>query len=66
MTGALEPFTAALEGDQIDLILCDYSLPGFDGLKGLRMAGSKPPEVSCIMFSGSVVYPPVTITNAGM
>jgi PAS domain S-box-containing protein len=49
-----EDFAAALERDDIDLILADYSLPSFDGLSALRVAQEIRPEVPFVLVSGAL------------
>ncbi len=45
-------FEAALEQGQFDLILSDYSLPGFDGMTALALAQLRRPEIPFIFISG--------------
>jgi PAS domain S-box-containing protein len=45
-------FVAAIERDDIDLILADYSLPDFDGLAALAMAQQFLPDVPVVFVSG--------------
>ncbi|MFQ4144022.1 PAS domain S-box protein [Chlorogloeopsis sp. ULAP02] len=47
-------FVRALETDEFDLILADYSLPGFDGISALEIACTLRPEVPFIFVSGSL------------
>src|SRR6266446_72283 len=47
-------FRAALEKGSMDLILSDYHLPAFDGLKALALARQKSPDVPFILFSGTI------------
>jgi PAS domain S-box-containing protein len=47
-----EAFEAALTRKDFDLILADYSLPGFDGVSALELARSRCPEVPFILLSG--------------
>ena len=47
-----EEYTAALAADGYDVILSDYSLPGFDGMSALRMAREAVPETPFIFVSG--------------
>jgi two-component system cell cycle sensor histidine kinase/response regulator CckA len=49
-----EEFEAALDGDQIDLILSDYSMPAFDGLSALKIARAKNPDLPLIFVSGTL------------
>jgi signal transduction histidine kinase len=49
-----DAFDAALDGGEIDLILSDYSMPGFDGISALKMAHSRCPEVPVIFVSGTL------------
>ncbi len=44
-------FVAALEKGGFDLILADYTLPGFDGLSALEMTREIRPGVPCILLS---------------
>lgn len=44
----------ALDDFQPDLILSDYSLPGFDGLKVLKLAQQHNPAVPVIIWTGSM------------
>ena len=47
-------FIAALERQKFDLILSDYSLPGFDGISALKIAQNMCPEVPFIFVSGTL------------
>ena len=47
-------FLASLEGDAVDLILSDYSLPSFDGISALKMAHSEWPDMPVILVSGTL------------
>jgi PAS domain S-box-containing protein len=47
-------FRAALSGEAPDLVLADYTLPGFDGLAALRIALRQCPDTPFIFVSGSL------------
>ena len=47
-------FRAALAGPPPELVLADYTLPGFDGLGALRIALKQCPDVPFIFVSGSL------------
>ena len=47
-------FTEALEGFRPDLILSDYTLPGFDGQDALRHAHARLPDTPYIFVSGTI------------
>lgn len=47
-------FVAALETEPFDLILADYSLPGFDGIAALEIARNSCPEIPFIFVAGSL------------
>lgn len=47
-------FVAALKRDDFDLILSDYSLPGFNGLSALELAHQRWPEKPYIFLSGTI------------
>lgn len=47
-------YLAALEAGLPDLILCDYNLPGFDGLEALQVALKLPQHVPFIFLSGGI------------
>ncbi len=47
-------FAAAVERGGIDLILSDFSLPGFDGRSALEIAREKAPDVPFIFVSGTL------------
>jgi len=47
-------FVAALEKGGFDLILSDFSLPGFDGLSGLELARTMRPETPFVFVSGTL------------
>lgn len=49
-----EGFRRALEENPPDLILCDYNLPGFDGLEALQIAQSTPQNAPFIFLSGGI------------
>src|SRR5687767_2331882 len=47
-------FFAALEQSGLDLILSDYTMPGFNGREALALAREKRPEVPFIFVSGTI------------
>jgi PAS domain S-box-containing protein len=49
-----EDFEAALSNQTFDLILCDYNLPGYNGLSALKLAQEKHSATPLIMISGSL------------
>lgn len=49
-----EEFIAALEAGGFDLILSDYTIPGFDGRQALELAQKKCPKVPFIFVSGTI------------
>jgi two-component system, cell cycle sensor histidine kinase and response regulator CckA len=49
-----EQFTTALEHAGVDLILSDFSLPGFDGVAALQIAHQIAPSVPFIFVSGTI------------
>src|SRR5450432_1206535 len=49
-----EDFVAALEQEDLDLILSDYSMPHFNGLDALALAHERRPEVPFIFVSGTI------------
>jgi signal transduction histidine kinase len=49
-----EEFVAGLARGICDIILTDFSLPGFDGFSALRLAREKLPEVPCLLVSGAI------------
>jgi two-component system, cell cycle sensor histidine kinase and response regulator CckA len=49
-----DTYTRALETEFHDLILCDYNLPGADGVTALETARKLQPHTPVIMISGSI------------
>src|ERR1041384_4794643 len=49
-----EEFITALEQGGFDIILSDFSLPGFDGRKALDLAREKRPEIPFLFVSGTI------------
>lgn len=47
-------FQAALENQQFDLILSDYSLPSFDGISALELAQANCPDIPFIFVSATL------------
>src|SRR6185436_1457882 len=47
-------YIAALEQGSIDVILSDYTMPGFDGRTALALAREKRPEVPFLFVSGTI------------
>ena len=47
-------FLLAIRDFQPDLILTDYSLPGWDGMKVLKLAQKNSPSIPVIIWTGSV------------
>ncbi|MBI3357239.1 MAG: response regulator [Nitrospirae bacterium] len=49
-----DAFVAALKEGQVDMILADYSLPGFDGLTALKLARKLAPDIPFIFVSATL------------
>ncbi|HEX7087340.1 MAG TPA: response regulator [Vicinamibacterales bacterium] len=49
-----EAFEAALAREPFDLVLCDYNLPGYDGMSAIARAKAVQPAVPVIVISGTV------------
>ena len=49
-----DDYLTALEESALDLILCDYTMPGFNGLEALALAREKRPEVPFLFVSGTI------------
>jgi diguanylate cyclase (GGDEF)-like protein/PAS domain S-box-containing protein len=49
-----EEFVRALRAGAVDVILTDYTLPGYDGLQALRVAQELAPGVPVIVVTGSL------------
>ncbi len=49
-----EDFVAALEHDEFDLILSDYTIPGFNGREALTLARAKTQDTPFIFVSGTI------------
>lgn len=47
-------FLAALKESDIDLILADYSIPGFDGMTALALARQQAPDVPFLFVSATI------------
>lgn len=47
-------FLALLAPEKFDVILADYTLPGFDGLEALALAQEHIPDTPFVFFSGSI------------
>jgi two-component system cell cycle sensor histidine kinase/response regulator CckA len=47
-------FLAALRKNELDLILSDFTMPGFNGLSALALAGQLCPETPFIFLSGTI------------
>ncbi|HLJ75420.1 MAG TPA: PAS domain S-box protein, partial [Thermoanaerobaculia bacterium] len=45
---------SALDSMDPDVILCDYNLPGFDGIEALKIASELVPDIPLIFVSGSI------------
>jgi PAS domain S-box-containing protein len=49
-----QDFSTALDQGGIDVILSDYTMPGFDGRQALTLARTKRPEVPFLFVSGTI------------
>jgi len=47
-------FRAALETGAFDVIICDYNMPGYDGLSALTLARERVPDTPVLLVSGSI------------
>jgi two-component system cell cycle sensor histidine kinase/response regulator CckA len=54
LTSDKSGFETALAAQAFDLILCDHSLPGYDGFAALRLARVRQPDAPVIMISGAL------------
>jgi two-component system, cell cycle sensor histidine kinase and response regulator CckA len=54
VTNSRNSFEAALAGDNFDLIISDYDLPGYDGITALKRAQETQPDTPVIIISGSL------------
>src|SRR4051812_32444840 len=49
-----DAYLAALEHGKIDVILSDYSMPGFNGKNALAIARAKCPHIPFVFVSGTI------------
>ena len=49
-----EGFASALEGQEWDVVICDYSLPHFDALAALEIARERKGDIPFIIVSGKI------------
>jgi PAS domain S-box-containing protein len=49
-----DAFIAALEHEGLELILSDYTMPGFNGLEALGLARERRPEIPFLFVSGTI------------
>ncbi|REL38714.1 response regulator [Rhodohalobacter sp. SW132] len=49
-----EAFVDALDAHTWDLIICDYSMPGFDGLTALKILKNRNRDIPFILVSGAI------------
>jgi len=49
-----QDFIAALEHEDVDLILSDYTMPGFNGLEALNIARERRPQTPFLFVSGTI------------
>jgi len=49
-----DAFAAALEDGGFDIILSDYTMPGFDGWQALALAHERRPEIPFLFVSGTI------------
>jgi PAS domain S-box-containing protein len=49
-----EEFETVVRQGELDLVLCDFNLPGYDGLSALRLTKQVQPDVPVIMLSGAL------------
>jgi PAS domain S-box-containing protein len=54
VTDCKQTFEAALTREPFDLIICDYNLPGYDGVAALKQAQTVQPDAPVILVSGTV------------
>lgn len=47
-------FNEALDNHKWDLILCDYSMPAFDGISALRILNKRKKDIPFILISGAI------------
>lgn len=52
VVGTRNNFVAALEQGNIDLVLADFSLPDFDGMRGLAIVRERWPDLPFVFVSG--------------
>ena len=47
-------FAQALEDGAFDVVLCDYNLPGYDGISALQLVRERRPALPVLLISGSL------------
>ena len=53
-SSSVKQFTQALEARHYNIVLLDYSVPGFEELSALKMSREKLPDVPVIIISGTI------------
>ncbi|MDB4908435.1 MAG: response receiver sensor histidine kinase response regulator [Gemmatimonadetes bacterium] len=54
LTNSRTAFEAALEREPFDLVLSDFNVPGYDGIRALHAARATQPDVPVILLSGTI------------
>jgi len=49
-----DAYLAELEKNEFDLILCDYTMPGFSGIEALSLARERYPSIPFMFVSGTI------------
>jgi PAS domain S-box-containing protein len=49
-----DKFLQELDSPDIDIILCDHSMPQFDGMSALKLARARRPEIPFVFLSGTI------------
>jgi len=52
--GSRESFEAAVTSDHFDIVLCDYNIPGYDGIAALKLVQQYHPTTPVVLLSGSI------------
>ena len=52
--GSRESFEAAVTSDHFDIVLCDYNIPGYDGIAAMKLVQQYHPTTPVVLLSGSI------------